>query len=96
MLSQCTWQFPAQELVHPALLLLSRHDAKNHTEYCRTLKSYLENRFSVTDAADALFIHRTTLLHRLKKIQAFTSLDLEDSDTIFYLNLSLRIYELFR
>ena len=47
-------------------------------------------------AAKALFLHRGTLTYRLKKIQAFTSLDLEDSDTIFYLNLSLRIYELFR
>lgn len=93
MLSQCTWQFPAQELVHPALLLLSRHDAKNHTEYCRTLKSYLENRFSVTDAADALFIHRTTLLHRLKKIQGLCSLDLDDARTIRHLMISFALFD---
>lgn len=67
MLSQCTLQFPAEEICHPAILKLRRHDAENHTEYYTTLKSYLEHKFAVTDTAKALFIHRTTLIHRLKK-----------------------------
>lgn len=93
MLSQCILQFPAEELCHPALLKLSRHDAENHTEYYRTLKSYLENKFSVTATAEALFIHRTTLVHRLKKIQGLCSLDLNNYPTIQHLMISFALFQ---
>lgn len=91
MFSQCTLQFPAEELCHPAILKLRRHDAENHTEYHRTLKSYLEHKFSVTNTAEALFIHRTTLIHRLKKIQGLCSLDLDDARTVQHLMLSFSL-----
>lgn len=41
----------------------------NTTDYLKTLQAYYEANRSVTKAAELLFIHRNTLLHRLSRIE---------------------------
>ncbi len=65
--------------VHPALATLRAYDAANRTSLCDTLRVYLERDRNVTEAAGALFVHRNTLLKRLRKIRSLTSIDLDDA-----------------
>lgn len=88
-------QTPLQSanLVSPALLELLSHDGAKGTDFFLTLRTYLLNERDIPKTAEALIIHRTTLLYRLKKIQALTGINLEDPDERLYLLLSLKLLE---
>lgn len=91
ILEQSTRRLPAGMVCHEGLLKLKECDEKNNTDYVQTLKVYLEQHLSATQAARDLFIHRSTFLYRLDKIKEILQSDLEDPDEIFYLELSFRI-----
>ena len=38
-----------------------------------------------------LFIHRSTLIYRIKKIEELTGVDLNDPDTRLYIQISIRL-----
>ena len=48
---------------------LAAYDEKRRAELVKTLETYLDNGSSLVDAAQALFIHRNTLLHRIDRIE---------------------------
>ena len=81
-------------LVHPAIPLLLKYDQTHENELSKTLKALIDKRGNVTQAAQALFIHRTTLFRRLNQIRELTGLDLDDTDLMLELQLSYRIMEL--
>jgi len=80
-------------LAAPELLELLDYDRKMGTAYFSTLRSFLVNERDIPKTSQALIIHRTTLIYRLKKIQSITGLDLEDPDQRLYLLLSFRLLE---
>lgn len=80
-------------LASPELMLLREHDKENGTQYFETLRTYLLLERDIPKTAQALIIHRTTLLYRLKKIQALTSANINDPWHRLYLLLSLWILE---
>lgn len=93
LMEQSTRRLPGNMLCHEGLLSLKQSDEKNHTEYVRTLKAYLDEHLSATQAAKALFIHRSTFLYRLERIREIFQSDLDDPEEIFYLELSIRLLE---
>lgn len=80
-------------LVSPDLMALKEHDEQHGTEYLETFRQYLLLERDIPKTSQALIIHRTTLLYRLKKIQALIQSDLEDPWQRLYLLLSFRILE---
>lgn len=78
-------------LIHPAIPILLEHDKTHESELSNTLQMFLEKRQNVTQSAEALFVHRTTLFRRLNQIRELTALDFEDTDTMLELQLSYRI-----
>jgi hypothetical protein len=86
-------RMPAEVLAAPALLRLRQLDGENDTEYYKTLKVYLTMERDIPRAAQELIIHRTTLLYRLKKIQALVHLNLDDPWVRLHLLLSLWILD---
>ena len=62
----------------------------------RILKSYLENERSLVKTAAALFVHRNTLVYRVKKLLEALEYSLEEDYTRDYMKLSIRILELYR
>lgn len=82
-----------QHLVVPELYRLMDHDAQKGTQYFETLRTYLLLERDIPKTSDALIIHRTTLLYRLKKIQALTDFQLDDPDVRLNLLLSLWILD---
>ncbi len=81
-----------EKLVLPELSaapgLLKQYDAGAGTEYYRTLGIYLLCERDQTKAAEVLFIHRNTLIYRVKKIESLIGTDLNDSRKRFSLLLS--------
>lgn len=69
ILDQATKKLPGYMLCHERLLFLQEHDDSSGSDYMRTLRCYLDNHCNVVQTARELFIHRSTLLYRLEKIQ---------------------------
>ena len=80
-------------LVAPELTALMAHDKAHDTPYFETLRAYLLHERDIPKTSEALIIHRTTLLYRLKKIQTLVHTDLEDPWQRMYLLLSLWLLE---
>ena len=66
------------------------HDRQSHVSYLQTLKIYLQQQMNLSQTAAQLYIHRTTLLERLKRIEAMLGEDLNDPDVRLYLLLVLQ------
>ena len=64
---------------------LEQYDHANGTNLQDTLLSYYMNGFNTVKTSEALFIHRNSLLYRLKKIEEL--LDMELTDYMEYLDL---------
>jgi hypothetical protein len=59
-----------------------------------TLEAYLDRAGDARAAAEALFIHRTSLYHRLHRIEAISGASLRDGDDRLALHVGLRIRRL--
>jgi sugar diacid utilization regulator len=89
MLSKCTGQFSAEYLYSKGLHILIEYDKNNHINYIETLDIYLKNEMNATQTAKELFLHRSSLLKRLNKINKLLCADLNNPDTRLYLRICL-------
>ena len=85
MIYSCGGNRNHQVLCHSKLRKLLDYDTEHGLDYTRTLQGYLENNCSQAEACRALFLHRSTLIQRLKRISEISKLDLDDEDTRLYL-----------
>ncbi len=81
------------DLISSDIQKLRAIDKEKNTDYCNTLRTYLENERSIPKTSEALIIHRTTLQYRLEKIAQLTHLNLDSRDVRMYLNISFRILD---
>lgn len=58
--------------------LLAAYDERRGTELVRTLEVYLDGGGALAEVAQALFIHRNTLLHRLERIEKLCDVSLRE------------------
>ena len=77
--------------LHPALPKLSAYDRSNGSNLEQTLYTYLKCACNTTGTADALFLHRNSVIYRLHRIEELCDIDLSDTDTRFRLRLSYAI-----
>ena len=104
---KASWSFPEHaldilindknnsiDITHPCIIEIEQYDAKNKTEYLKTLKMWLLNKMNYSDTAKALFLHRNSLYYRMQQIQNLFSIDLNNMDTNvqLYLNLCTNNY----
>lgn len=80
-----------QKFVQKYLGALEEYDAFHRTELVHTLQVLIENMGIRTKAAEALFLHRNTLLRRLQKIEMLTGVDLSDGNQLLQLGIALQI-----
>ena len=82
-------------LIHPKVQLLKNYDQKYKTDYVKCLCTFIENSFSIKNAAKELFIHYNTLDYRLQKIKEISFMDpknLQDAnEDIFQILLSCKL-----
>jgi len=76
---------------HPALKVLRKYDEANSTDLYITLRAFLENKNNLRSTAEALFVHRNTLIYRMNRIHQLTNLDLNSVGVVYSLMDSFRI-----
>lgn len=94
LLEETTKKLPAYMICHEKLLQLKYDSENSQSQLYQTLRCYLENHQNATRTAEQLYIHRSTFLYRLERIQAFLKSDLSDPDELLYLMLSFRLIEM--
>lgn len=67
---------------------------KQYDELKASFNAYCENNMNVTKAAEALFIHRNTLIYRLNKIEKLSSVDMKSFQqcSVLYMALTRNFY----
>lgn len=91
LLDSCTWELPADSLCSQGMIALLENDRQKGTEYIKTLDTYLRNETHITQTAEALYIHRSSLIKRLDKIQRLLGDDLNDPDVRLYYRICLAL-----
>lgn len=81
----------SEELSHPALEVLRDYDARNKGALYETLKRYLICERNLSKCASMLFIHKNTLLYRLKRIEDLIGTVMDSDEERLYLFLSFLI-----
>ncbi|XAM52483.1 hypothetical protein TVTCOM_25970 [Terrisporobacter vanillatitrophus] len=88
LMNQCIREFNIEQIVPHGLLSLKKYDTENNTELCTTLYTFIKNKFNASKTADDLYIHRSTLLARLNKINSVSYFDLDDFNIVLHLMIS--------
>ncbi|MBX5492960.1 MAG: helix-turn-helix domain-containing protein [Chloroflexi bacterium] len=70
---------------------LETYDERHGTELIRTLEGFFAHHGNHVRAAEALHLHRNTLLYRLARIQAIAGLDLDDPEVRLAVQVALRL-----
>jgi sugar diacid utilization regulator len=93
LLEVCSKQNNLESFCHASIYDLMEYDQKNNTDYMNCLYTYLINEKSQLETADILNICRSTLAHRIEKIQRIMNINLNDAITTFRLILTFTILE---
>ena len=80
-----------QEFMEDKLNAFIEYDQKNESELLETLEVLVNNLGVRNVTANALHLHRNTLIYRIKKIEDQTGYDLSDPNSILEIALALRI-----
>ena len=73
---------------------LIEYDRQNNTEFLKTLHYYVVNVCNATKTAQALCIHRNTLIYRIKKIEEIMNIDFTDGNVLLNIMISFKALEL--
>ncbi len=87
-------QINGEDYIPKELITLKEHDKKNGTDYITTLSTYLSTGLNLTNTAKNLFVHRNTVLYRIKRIQGILNIDLEDYPSRLQIELGLLLLDL--
>jgi sugar diacid utilization regulator len=91
VLDRAGGELPVDCLIHPALLVLRDQDSRLGTSYVKTIRQFMDARYNVSEAAEKLYVHRTTLIRRLEKIEELTGITFENPRELLHLGLSLEL-----
>lgn len=90
-------RFDREELrkaVDRKLRKVIKYDAENNTAYFNDLKAYFDAGRNINKAADLLFVHKNSMYYRLEKIKSLFDIDVEDENSVFLIELSIKILDL--
>ena len=73
---------------------LLEHDSESGISYIETLKVFLEENLSYTAAARKLYVHRSTLIDRIARIERELETDLRDPDKRLQYEILLKAIDL--
>jgi PucR family transcriptional regulator, purine catabolism regulatory protein len=73
---------------------LAEYDRKRNTDLIETFITYNKYNGNVSQTARALHLHRQSLLYRLRNIETLTNLSLVQSDDVFLLELTIRLWKM--
>ena len=71
--------------------VLEKHDRNNGSDYLEFLTVYLTSNCNINDTADKLFIHRNTVVYKIKKINELLDCDLNELEVRVNLYLAIML-----
>lgn len=74
--------------------ILVNHDARYRAHLVRTLQEYFQTGCNLRKTADALYIHKNSVIYRLKKIEKLTRLSLNNPEERLNLQVGLKLVHL--
>lgn len=81
-----------QNYIHSTIAVLEKYDKENDSELLETLNQLILCMGVKTKAAEKLFLHRNTLMYRIKKIEYLTGYDLSNKDDLLSLAVAMKFY----
>ena len=80
-------------LCHPRVRALA--DRPHGMDFVHSLRVYLEKGRNMSHAAEALYVHRNTMVYRIEQVERWLGLDLDeaDHDLLFQLYVSCLLVE---
>lgn len=81
----------ASSFQNETLNKIKLYDAQNDTALYETLVCYLKNNLNFRRTAEEMFVHRNSVIYRIKKIEEITGLSLNDPEARFNLQLSIKL-----
>ena len=90
-LDSMTKDLPAESFYPPSLVRLMRYDDENDGDLVEVLGAYLKNGLSSNQTANELFIHRNTMLNRLKRIESVGGVNFADEDERLALQIAFAL-----
>lgn len=94
LLKRCRKTLPAEEYYPDFFRRLVEHDERTGKTYLKTLAAYLDNGRNTNAAAKQIYMHRNTMVQQLERIEQILGISLDDSETVFFLQLCIRLHEL--
>lgn len=91
LLSKLTEELDEEFICAPEILRLYSQDRDGQSEYLRTLSVYIKKGMNTVKAAAELFIHRATMIYRLKRIEEITGVELHTLASDLYMHISLEM-----
>ncbi len=91
-LNNSVGEFPLEYMMPEGLLQLRNEEGQSEYDGWKTLKVYLDNEMNGTQTARDLFIHRTTLQNRLRRIEQLA--DLTTAEKRMYIRYCMYLYEM--
>ena len=73
---------------------LDEHDQSNGSDYIEFLEAYLKNNGNINETAEKMFIHRNTVVYKIKKINELLDCNLSDLKTRVQIYLALMVRNL--
>lgn len=77
----------------PRLRLLMEYDREHKTSFTDSLHTYLKCSRNITKTANALHLHRNSMIYHLKRIEEILNIDISDSATLLSIELTFRFLE---
>lgn len=94
MMYSCMGEFTPEMLYTQGFRRLLEYDKSSQVSHVQTLRIYLDNNMNLAQTAKDLYIHRTTLQERLRKIEGLLGIDLKDPDQRLQLSIILKISQI--
>lgn len=85
---------PAEAYFPEGLKAIFEHDSKSQVSYLETLRLFLEENLSYTSTANKLFIHRSTLIDRIDRIEREMKIDLKNPEQRLQIEMLLKALDL--
>ena len=82
---------PMQKYYQDVLGILLSYDKHNNTDLVKTIQHYFKNNCNLRLTAESLFIHKNSVIYRLKKVEELTGMSMDDAEDRFNLQLALKI-----
>lgn len=89
MLKNCCGAFDPDDLLIPELDKLRGY--KGSVDYWNTLKAYLDHECNASETAEDMYLHRTSLFPRIKKIRE--DIDLDSAENRLLLRIFMYLYD---